>query len=261
VKNLTLKSMLCGDARSMMRKPRLLRAVVLLLPCLAFNVWAEDTLTLINAGANYVMGGVYTSPYGISINGGSPVSLICDDFTTDISLNESWSAIPTTFADLQAGTNPGGTPKFTPVDIQNYAVTAVLAAELMALPNLASEPAGEISYALWDVFDPTLLTSTNTGYGTLTTAELTAAQGYLSSAQALVAGATTGGVVNLNQISIGGHAIEGLTIYTPDPKSAAQEFLSVQVDEPPYPAVLAMDLVGMAGLIVVFRRRLTGVLS
>jgi hypothetical protein len=254
--------------------------VILLLPLLAVGAWADDTLTLENAGANYVMGGVYTSPYGISINGGSPVSLICDDFTTDIYLGESWDAIPTTFAALQAGTNPPGTPKFTPIsptdpnpnvtsfaqEIQDYAVTAVLAAELLATPSLASEQAGEISYALWDVFDPALLSPTNTtystGYGNLTQTEFLAAQGYLTSAQSLVAGATNGsGQVNLSAISVGGNPIEGLTIYTPSPLSAAQEFLTVQVDEPPYPAVLAVDVLALVGLIAIFRRRLTGILS
>jgi hypothetical protein len=253
-----------GIMRNYVPKP--LRGVVLLLPFLAFGAWAQDTLTLVSANplspSPYAFGGVYTSPYGISINGGSQVPLICDDFTTDISIGESWSAIPTTFAAVQAGTNPAGTPKFTPVgEIQDYAVTAVLAAELMSLPNLASDQAGEISFALWDVFDPTLLTSTSNPYGSITGAQLTAAQGYLAYAEALVAGATKAGVVTLSDISIGGRAIEGMSIYTPNPKSAAQEFLMVSMPEPSYPVVLAMDLLAMVGLIVVFRRRLTGILS
>jgi hypothetical protein len=245
-----------------MRKyiPKQLRGVVILLPCLAFSVWAQDTLTLENAGANYVMGGVYTSPYGISINGGSPVQLICDDFTTDITLGESWQAIPTTFAALQAGSNPMGTPKFTPAqEITDYAVTAVLAAELMELPSLDSEAAGDISFALWDVFDPTLLTSTSNPYGSISSGDLALAQEYLAGAEALVAGATSGGVVTLSDISIDGHAIEGMTIYSPSPSGAAQEFLQVQMAEPSYPLVLGVDLLAVFGLIAVFRRRLTGI--
>jgi hypothetical protein len=212
-------------------------------------------LTLENAGANYVMGGVYTSPYGISINGGSPVQLICDDFTTDISVGQTWTATVTTFAAIEAGTNPLGTPKFTPVDIQNYATVAVLAAELMSLTNLASAQAGEISYALWDLFDPTLLTSTTNPYGTITSGELSAAQAYLTGAQELVAGATTAGIVNLSQISIDGNSIEGMTIYTPNPKSAAQEFITVNVAEPPSLAVFGLDLLGLGGLMLFARRR------
>lgn len=236
--------------------PRPLRGVFLLVPCLAIGAWAQtDMLTLENAGANYVMGGVYTSPYGISINGGSPVQLICDDFTTDISVGQTWTATVTTFAAIEAGTNPLGTPKFTPVDIQNYATVAVLAAELMSLTNLASAQAGEISYALWDLFDPTLLTSTTNPYGTITSGELSAAQAYLTGAQELVAGATTAGIVNLSQISIDGNSIEGMTIYTPNPKSAAQEFITVNVAEPPSLAVFGLDLLGLGGLMLFARRR------
>jgi hypothetical protein len=240
-----------------MQDHRLLRGILLLLPCLAISAWAQtDTLTLENTGANYVMGGVFTSPYGISINGGTPVSLICDDFTTDISVGESWTATVTTFAAIEAGTNPPGTPKFTPVDIQNYATVAVLAAELQSLPNLATEAAGEISYALWDVFDPTLLNSTSNPYGTITSTELAAAQSYLSGAEALVTGATTGGTVNLSSIIVDGNAIEGMTIYTPNPLSSAQEFVSVTVAEPPSPALFGLDLLGLAGLMLFARRRL-----
>jgi hypothetical protein len=243
--------------------PRSLRGVVLLLPCLAFGAWAQtDSLQLINAGADYAFGGVYTSPYGISINGGSTVPLICDDFTTDITINETWSAIPTTFAALQAASNPVGTPKFTPAaEITDYAVTAVLAAELMELPNLATDQAGEISFALWDVFDPTLLTSTSNPYGSITGAQLIAAQGYLTGAEALVAGATSGGVITLNNISVGGRSIAGMSIYTPSPKGAAQEFLMVSMPEPSYPLVFAGDLLAMVGLILVLKRRLTGRVS
>jgi hypothetical protein len=241
-----------------MRDYRRLRGVLLLLPCLAIGAWAQtDTLTLENTGANNPLGGVFTSPYGISINGGTPVSLICDDFTTDISLGESWTATVTTFAAIEAVTNPPGTPKFTPVDFQNYATVAVLAAQLMSLTNLASDQAGEISYALWDVFDPSLLTSTTNPYGTITSGELSAALGYLSNAQTLVAGATnTSGIVNLSSITINGNALEGMTIYTPNPLSSAQEFVSVTVAEPPSPAVFGLDLLGLAGLMLFARRRL-----
>jgi hypothetical protein len=240
--------------------PRSFRAALLLVPFWVVGAWAapEDTLTLVNVGPGNVMGGVYTSPYGISVDG-TTVPLICDDFTTDISFGESWQAIPTTFSAIQAGANPEGTPKFTPMDIQNYATVAVLAAELMALPDTndqtISEELGEISYALWDVFDPTLLNSVNTGFGTLTGGELSAAQGYLAGAQALVAGATSGGVVTLSKISINGSPIEDMTIYTPDPRSAAQEFVTVTMAEPPSLSVLIVYLLLGGGSLLFFGRR------
>jgi len=237
-----------------------LQGVFLLLPLLAFGAWAQqDTLTLENAGANYAMGGVYTSPYGISINGGSPVNLICDDFSTDVDINESWTATATTFAQLEANDNPAGTPKFPgPTENQEYATVAVLAAELLALPDYATEAAGEYSFALWDVFDNTLLnTPTSDPYGTLNSTELSAALTDLSNAEALVAGATTGGIVDLSKISVNGSPIEGMTIYTPNPIGSSQEFVTVSMDEPPSVGVFAAYLLfGGAGLFFLGRRRL-----
>jgi len=247
--------------RNYVLKP--LQGVVVLLPLLAFGAWAQDTLTLENAGANYEMGGVYTSPYGISIDGGSPVNLICDDFSTDVDLGESWTATATTFAQLEAGTNPEGTPKFvpgvaSPAEIQEYATVAVLAAELLALPDYATEAAGEYSFALWDVFDNTLLdTPGSDPYGSLSGSELTQAQLDLTNAEALVAAATTAGIVNLSEISVNGSPIEGMTIYTPSPLTSSQEFVTVTMDEPHSAGMFAAYLLfGGAGLVFFGRRRL-----
>jgi hypothetical protein len=242
---------------------RPLHGVVLLLPLLALGAWAQqDTLTLENAGANYAMGGVYTSPYGISINGGSPVNLICDDFSTDVAINDSWAATQTTFAQLEAGTNPAGTPKFvpgiaSPTEIQEYATVAVLAAELLALPDYATEAAGEYSFALWDVFDNTLLDPGSDPYGSLSGSELTQAQLDLTNAEALVAAATTDGKVDLSEISVNGSPIEGMTIYTPSPLGLSQEFVTVTMDEPPSVGVFAAYLLfGGVGLFFLGRSRL-----
>src|SRR5262245_28542722 len=93
--------------------------VVLLISTGTIGSAATDTLKLVNAGSGYVMGGVYTSPYGVAIDGSpTPTLLICDDFETNVSIGQTWTAIPTTLADLQAGTNPG-TPKFTDNEIYN----------------------------------------------------------------------------------------------------------------------------------------------
>jgi len=88
------------------------------------------------------------------------------------------------------------------------------------------------------------------------------------SAQSLVAGATTGSGsttnVNLNAILIGGKAIASLTIYTPTaPKGldSSQEFLQVSMPEPSYPAILGLDLLAAIGLMVAFRRRISGMFN
>ena len=66
--------------------------------CLGASAFAEDHLALQNVGAGFGMGGVFTSPYGISIDGSAPVLMICDDFSTEISLGQTWNAVETSLA-------------------------------------------------------------------------------------------------------------------------------------------------------------------
>jgi hypothetical protein len=277
-------------------------AAVLVLSGCASAALSQDSMKLVNAGYGNIMGGVYTSPYGVSINGGPSTLLICDDYTTNVNLNQTWNAYEATYAQLQAGPlpDPGGynatlTPKWclnssgAPVycgslastgvaDVKGYAVAAVLAAELMALGNTDATTQGELSYALWNVFDPTLLNSANTGYGTLTTTGTNASTGQsggqlgaaisdYNTALALVnaAGGANADLSSISISSIGTKAlnvgtITGLTIYAPSPLSASQEFLKVQVSmpEPSYPAILIIDLMAVAGLALVFRKRIPG---
>ena len=249
--------------------------LVLVVACLVSVAWADDTLTVQNTAAGAIMGGVYTSPYGITVNG-TPTLLICDDFETDISLGYSWSANPTTLAQISStavsGLKFAGSPAILAgtTAAEDYATAAVLAAELMTLPNFGTpaentETAGELSYAIWSVFDNSLYNSLNstgsTGYGSLTPTEVAAVDADVLNAQNLVAGATAGGTTNLNNISIDGQSILSLTVYTPSPLSASQEFLTVNVAEPPSPLLLATDLLALAGLIVLARRRLAGSVS
>lgn len=260
------------------RKRQSVRGSLLVVACLVSVARADDTLVLQSAGANSVMGGVYTSPYGITVNG-TPTLLICDDFTTDISLGQTWTAAPTALTTVDAGdvgslkfaNAPyisnilGATPPTTPLTTvaADYAVAAVLAAELETLPNIGTpaentEVAGELSYALWGVFDAPLLTSINTGYGTLTGTELSVAKADLASAQALVAAATGGAGIALSNISVNGVSLESMTVYTPTSPSglaSSQEFITVATPEPSFWSIFALDLLAAASLGFIFRRR------
>jgi hypothetical protein len=254
------------------RKRWAVRGLVLVFACLASVAWADDTLVLQNAGAWSAMGGVYTSPYGITVNG-TPTLLICDDFETDVYQGDTWDANPVTLTQISSTTVSGLKFDSSPYNsgilggagnaVEDYATAAVLAAELLALPNVGTpaentEKAGELSYAIWSVFDNSLYQSLNstgwTGYGSLSTgpnSEVAAVDAYIFNAQNLVNGTTT----NLDSISIGGQSINSLTVYTPNPLNASQEFLQVQMPEPGYPLMLGLDLVGAAGVILAFRRR------
>jgi hypothetical protein len=235
--------------------PKALGRALLLLACFTSGALASVTLSLVDANANYPMGGVYTSSYSLSVNGGSPALMICDDFLTDVWIGLTWPATVTSLSSLQGQASATSNLKFDQSNAQkqtyDYATEAVLAAELISLGNYANETAGEISFAIWGIFDPVLLASNPTsGLGHLTSTELTAAQQYLDGARAVVDAATTGGVVDLSRLP-------RLTIYTPivplGPPS--QEFLLVSVDEAPLWAALAADLLGLAALVFFVKRR------
>jgi hypothetical protein len=254
----------------------LIRCLVLAVACLVSVAWATDTLTVQNPGAGAVMGGVYTSPYGISVNG-TPTLLICDDFETSIYAGESWTANPATLTQISSAAVSAlkfANSTYSPAILQSttvaedYATAAVLAAELMALPNFGTlaentETAGELSFAIWSVFDNSLYTNLNssshtTGYGSLTSTEVNAVDADIANAQALVSAATAGGITNLNNISINGQPIGGLMVYSPSPLGVSQEFISVNpvhAAEPPSPVLLGFDLLGLAGLMFFVRRR------
>lgn len=235
---------------------------------------ADDpvTLKLTSAGAGSVMGGVYTSPYGVSITDGQTKTstlLICDDFWTDVSINQTWTANVTTLQELQdmvgSATNPqvpkfatgpkiGSTYSVTELDIANYATAGVLAAQLMSLSNLPVDATarGELSFAIWGVFDTNLLGNSNPA--SLSSANLNSARGYLSSAHTIVANASVGNVFGAT-VDLSELPFASLLIYTPTPLWASQEFLGVSMPEPSSIAILALDLLGLAMLVRFVRRR------
>lgn len=257
-----------------------MKPIYLAVPLLLFcggGAFADVTLKLLDppntGGAN--AGGVYTSPYNFSVSDGTTTTttqLVCDDFVNDIYVNETWNATVTTLSQLSAssvqnlmyGANSTITPpsvtawSSTNTTAQNYALAAVLVAQLMALPDLTSDAAKGYSFAIWDVFDK----AAGDPLGNAGTD--------LSVAESLVTAATTAGTVNLNNILVNGQSISSVTVYTPTsfPNSPAfqsnaggdsvpQEFLRVSMPEPSYPGVLALDLLAAAGLILFFKRRLS----
>jgi len=251
--------------------------------CCGTGAFADVNMTLTGVGLDGVMGGVYTSPYSMTVNG-TPMLLICDDFIFNIPyVGYQWTAETTSLSTLQAEsspstsvnydqavgqTNPEGAPgtctfKCAQQQISDYETAAVLAAELLALPSYNTEEAGDLSYAIWGIFDPALLgldglsPPTGNEEGALSTTgcvgtipgcggDLGAANYYLQQAEGVVSG---------------GGTIPQLTIYTAVGSPNSQEFLGVSMSEPSYPAILALDLLAVAGLLLFFRRRRSGVIN
>src|SRR5277367_1307801 len=69
-------------------------------PTVTFN------LTGVGSGAN--LAGVYTSPYTGNVNGGSSMSVICDDFADDSYVPETWTAYQSSLSSVVSGSL--GTP-------------------------------------------------------------------------------------------------------------------------------------------------------
>jgi len=188
------------------------------------------------------MGGVYVGPY-TAIVGGVPTEVICDDFTTDISVGMSWTADMYTLSQI----TPSGPQKFTTPEwqgytIQNeYAAAALLAEQLMQPLNMNNPAlAGYYSYAIWTIFDPSAVN----GYAgnALTSTQVNQVDLLRTSALADASG---------------GQAPSGsVTLYTPNPLRASQEFLVVSTPEPPAPATLAVDLLALAAVVYLMRHRI-----
>ena len=232
----------------------------------ATSGFAAIDFTLTSAGpAN--LGGVYTSPYVATIGSTSNVRVICDDFTDDVFVGESWTVTATNLSQLPLGgssspvlwdttdTSPAGQQK----QVTDYITAAILAEQLVTL-NPLSLNAELLSYAIWDVFVPTSSSVLTAGNNSTVNSYLTTAQ---TQANDLVAHSATLADATANFANV--------MIYTADPKSsgavtscpagtcgAPQEFLVVSMAEPSAPVLLLVDLLAVLSLVCFFRKRQHG---
>src|SRR5208283_2106355 len=128
----------------------------------------QMTLTGVN-GNSYA--GVYTSPYTATIGpvGGAGVSttVICDAFSAETYMNQTWKASVTTVAALNS---------------QSYDALAALSIQLLNTSNATVQK--ELSFAIWDIFDASGVTNqfNSLGLGTTSNTIYTAAQAYAAAA-------------------------------------------------------------------------------
>jgi len=144
-------------------------AALLLLAPFAFSQNSVD-LTLLNGG-NYTMDGIYVGPYNAlqTSNGQSQsVQIICDDFSHEVTTNESWAANVTSVATLNSnnvgglawGGASGSGGSYVGISgtvLQGYTAMAYLAAEMLPLSSnpANAQQVGYLAYALWAIFQPT----------------------------------------------------------------------------------------------------------
>jgi hypothetical protein len=214
-----------------------------------------DSLELTGLQTGFSMGGVYTSPYLISVNHATPsIMFACDDFTTDIYIGKAWTATEVNLSDV----GPGGPQKFktavdvsipddgtiTPTILQEYNAAAYLAEQLLTNLSIrsSSDTAGYYSFAIWQIFDSDAINGYN---GNALTPDQQAAVGTLM----------TTAFLNSNTSPV------GMYLYTPDPATPSQEFIGLDplsiasVPEAATPVLLAFNSLALCGVLFLLRRR------
>lgn len=246
----------------------------------------QTTITL-ESVQGPVMGGVYTSPY-YGLVGTNPglVPIICDDFADESYLPENWNANVTALSGV-TGTSPAtddttlkfdtgtvaGAPPIVLNQEQAYTTAAYLAVEIMEANQstpAGAEQAGDLSFALWGLFDPSVLSDQNGvtcslagGVGCLSLADYDAAVTDLQNAWSAVSaeGLTTanfvGSVANVQSVTIYSYAGNATCNGGPCPTAPPQEFISVTTPEASSPVLLAIDLLGFFALVGFLRKRVS----
>jgi len=223
------------------------------------------SVTLTGTGDNATLGEVYVDPYTATVGGLANTTVICDDWSNNSYVDESWMA-----AVINAATvgSSGDGPMFGNNQTL-YNELAWLGSQLLANPTNATTQT-EVSFAMWDLT-----------YGVNNTAEespgpfnylcSTLGGTYSSSGNAcsgLTSASTTEyqGALNFYstaQSSETNYNAAGWEILTPTGDGyvsgtnmgVPQEFL-VYTPEPPGVILFAADMLGLMSLGFLFRRRL-----
>jgi hypothetical protein len=211
-------------------------------------------MELTGVGTGVTADGVYVSPYQGTIVQGGTISgntiiggttlytgyMICDDFTTDSSLNSPWTATATTAASRNgkfqgetytvAGLN-GGQPFNSQ---QMYDAVSFLATKLLA--NLSNQNLQtDYSFAIWDIMD-----------GQTTDPS----------------GGATAQIKNAFEAVLGGYADNNVDVFTASPTGASQEFLvvngpPVSTPESSVVGLFTLEFLPVLGLLFLLHRRST----
>ena len=101
-------------------------------------------------------GGVYTDPYYGTVNGVPNVPIVCDDFSHHVTTGENWTANVSTFDSLTYVRFQQATQTET---LELYEQAGWLFDQLFVGAN--SSQTGNISYALWAIFDQSQVESSS----------------------------------------------------------------------------------------------------
>jgi hypothetical protein len=229
-------------------------------------------MNLTGVGYGNAFANVYVGPYTATINNGTPTAVICDDYKDESYIPEYWTAdiisgssgVNGVARDLTT-TRDASLSGLTGTDLQKaYDEVGYLAIQLLNAVPGDSTTIGAIHFALWSVFDPSALDA----LGSAGNPSYDAAHADLLGAVDAVTGLKGDQGTNYSSF------ISQFTIYSPagpptqvcigGTSSAScspangqpQEFL-VKTPEPPFFALLGVDLSGVGALIFLLRRRRT----
>ena len=267
--------------------------------CMASAAFGQTTLELVNgAGADggATINGIYTSPYEMALNTGSgpvTISMDCDDWADSITNGQSWYVQGTALSAITGqgtvaspdNTNvywgsdstlvayddatPSTTFKLT--QEEKYVAAVYLAVQLNS-STLTDTQRGELSLALWDIFNPTTVDgsfgspNSNIGGDAVAQSDLLTAINYgLSYAGGTVNGysatiytplASGNGSYSLPSETLGSGIAPGTATNRP------QEFIALTyVPEPSTWAFIGFDFAGAGIVGLYFLRRQSKVRS
>jgi hypothetical protein len=235
---------------------------------------ADIQMTFNSAPQGYY-DGVGVSPYAFTIDGNSPVYLVCDDYATEIGGGETWYANQYGLGDVVAN----GPQKFTvgattDTDQLDYTAAGLAAEDILYYNQFGGWSQFDFamaSWAIWNIFDPgaiNTLSSSSIGGTCLYGSELE------DNDQACASDAESS---YLSQAALAPYV--NLVIYTPcaangdesfctDPaspsgKGVAQEFLGISRYNPPIVtpegsslATLGFDLFAVFAGVFLLRKRI-----
>lgn len=225
-------------------------AAILLTTAAALKAQTTTSMELTGVGDAFTVGDVYVDPYLATVGGVANTSIICDDWSNNTGLGQTWTATV-----ISASTLSGGTPMFGS-NQPLYNELAWLGSQLLANPKNTTQQA-EISFAMWQ-----LTYGVNGTYeenpapfsylDEYASADYAGADNYLCEAEGYNATYCS----NYKGTSEANYNSAGWEILTPTTlgKSAPQEFMTY-VPEPSLYGTLAADLSLFALAVLVLRRR------